>query len=440
MVNSFLTAVPDYNADATRDGLLAERISNMAHWPEFPGARRRQIIFKLMTSVALLSLSAACTPAAKKHLVQSQPPPPALSKLPLKQAGGEKNPLHTATAYWGKAYQANPNDPKAALNYARNLKAMGSTGKASSVLKHAYRAHPEHKGIASEYGRIILAKDQVRPAMKALKTARRSDGKTDWRVLSALGTAHAKLGKHAAAQKYYAAAIKKNPDAPTLKNNLALSYAMSGKPAKAETMLRRVMASGYDTPRVRQNLALVLGLQRKFNEAQQIASLDMSKEHANSNVRYLRAMVKERSFAQASPKAVSAPRAPETRVANLPEPKAISLVPPLPERRIANAKTQQKTKMIPAQGRQLTSKTLPLPWAKVTMQKKLSASPVIGQIKIEKAAMPMHKPLSQKKPADAPKQPIPAKRQQQVPASSWITTIAQIQPGKTSSLVYHSGD
>jgi len=438
MVNPFLTAVPEYNTDATRDGPLAARISNMAHWPEFTGAGRRQIIFKLMTGVALLSLSAACTPASKKHLVEMKPPPPALSKLPVKQAQGEKNPLRTATAYWGKAYQANPNDPKAALNYARNLKAMGSTAQASSVLEHAYKRHPEHKEIASEYGRIILAQGKVQPAMKALKTAQRSDGKTDWRVLSALGTAHARLGRHDAAQKYYTAALKKNPDAPALQNNLALSYAMSGKPARAETMLRRVMDKGYDTPRIRQNLALVLGLQRKFTEAQQVASLDMSKERATSNVRYLRSMVREGGIAEASPKALSTPRVQKTRVANLPKKKVVPLAPPLPERKVANVMAHSKSKSIPAQGRQPTSKTHPLPWAKAPAQKKLPSSPANRQARIEKASMPLRKPSSQKKPANAPKLPVPEKRQHQAPASSWITTVAQIQPEKTTALVYHN--
>jgi hypothetical protein len=36
--------------------------------------------------------------------------------------------LQKATEYWGKAYGKNPRDATAAINYAKNLKALGERG------------------------------------------------------------------------------------------------------------------------------------------------------------------------------------------------------------------------------------------------------------------------------------------------------------------------
>jgi hypothetical protein len=73
-------------------------------------------------------------------------------------------------------------------------------------------------------------------------------------------------------------------------NNLALSYALDGKANKSEDLLRKAVASGNDDKRVRQNLALVLGLQGKFEEARQVASVDLTAQEAQSNMAYLRNM------------------------------------------------------------------------------------------------------------------------------------------------------
>jgi Tfp pilus assembly protein PilF len=123
-----------------------------------------------------------------------------------------------------------------------------------------------------------------------LKTAE-AKGVRDWKTLSAQGTLHAKQGDHAQAQQYFLAALQEKPDAVSVINNLALSYALDGKAKKSEQLLRKAVASGHEDKRVRQNLALVLGLQGKFDEARQVAAVDMSADQARSSMTYLRNMV-----------------------------------------------------------------------------------------------------------------------------------------------------
>ncbi|HUV32564.1 MAG TPA: hypothetical protein VMW31_03250, partial [Devosiaceae bacterium] len=112
------------------------------------------------------------------------------------------------------------------------------------------------------------------------------------------------------AQQYFQAALEKKPDATSVINNLALSYALDGKAKESEALLRTAAKNGHDDKRLRQNLALVLGVQGKFDEARQVAAVDMTEQQAKSSMSYLRSrMVKPTEVASAG---ASAPRKAES--------------------------------------------------------------------------------------------------------------------------------
>lgn len=352
----------------------------MAKRPQSAPFSCRDLHWKLVTSVAIITVAAACSPLSGKRGAKARPQPPNIAQKPVKQALVPTNPLHRATAYWAGEYQKKPGDATAALSYARNLKAIGNKERARAILKHAHARHPNHTEIASEYGRLALEAGQVQHALRVLKRAEKPKGKTDWRVLSAQGTAHAKLGDHKAAQRYFIAALQKQPQSASLNNNLALSYAMSGSPDKAETLLRKTISAGHDTAKLRQNLALVLGLQRKFDEAQQVASVDLARDKAAQNMKYLRTMVRERAVAQALPLPARSPspsngqHAAPITTASLP-----AKAPPV----------AAKTTAPPGKPVQLTSKTRPLPWS----TSKSSESQRMAQLDLTSSV-----PLPQPKP------------------------------------------
>ena len=266
----------------------------------------RQLAWKLSASAAIVVMLSACNTSKtkKKHALRSVNTnfgQPAQAKF-----AEPKNPLHRATTYWAGQYQKNPKDPRAALAYARNLKALGSTKRALMVLSQAHRMNPSNTEIAGEYGRLVLAQGNMKLAQRLLKQATSARRGADWKVLSAQGAVHAKLGQHEKAQHYFLAALQQKPDAPSVLNNLALSYAMSGKADDAEKLLRRAVKDGRDTARMRQNLALVLGVQGKFDEARQLAEVDLSQEQVRKNENYMRDMVPERkAVSQAKPPAAT---------------------------------------------------------------------------------------------------------------------------------------
>ena len=245
---------------------------------------RHSFVLALLATTAAAALLGGCTrgPVFGNDAAGN---PPSAERL-----AGEPDPsAQGAIAQWAGAYSKNPHDPRMALGYSRALKAIGSKDQALEVLKTAYQTSPTGE-LAGELGRLALDMGRLDIAKATLQVAE-AQGVRDWKTLSAQGTLRAKQGHNAEAEQYYLAALQLQPDAVSVINNLALAFALDNKVDKAEDLLRNAVKNGHEDKRVRQNLALVLGLQGKYDEARQLASVDMSATDARSNVAYLRNML-----------------------------------------------------------------------------------------------------------------------------------------------------
>ena len=239
--------------------------------------------------------------------------------------------LAKATEYWRKQYAKNPADAAAALNYAKNLKAMGQKKEALAVLQQTHPQNSQNREHLSEYGRLALELGQVSTAKQLLE---RADDpiKPDWRVVSALGTVLAKEGRYKEAIANFERARALAPGKASVLNNLAMAHALDGEAAKAEALLRRAADGEGSDARVRQNLALVLGVQGKYGEAKKVAGIDLSEESAQGNIDYLRKMTRAEPRSGASeplqPAAMAAaqdagePRNPQRITRSAPRPDA----------------------------------------------------------------------------------------------------------------------
>lgn len=287
----------------------------MQHAPHSGAAYPRSFTILLLTSTAVATLTAGCSPSGRDRAVQSLSKPSNI-QAPTRQAAAQGNQLEAATSYWAGRFRKNPKDPEAAWSYAMNLKAMGKKKEAFDILEAAHNHHPHDPQITAALGRIAADLNRTDVAEKLLDRAVQTKMAGDWRTLSARGAVHAKKGEYAKAQQLFEAALEKKPNAPAILNNLALAYAMDGKADRAEPILRQAMASGYDDPRVRQNLALVLGLQGKFGEAKQVASVDLSGAEAGKNTEFLRNMVRDeiKTAAREQPPVVTKPGAAPSNV------------------------------------------------------------------------------------------------------------------------------
>lgn len=243
----------------------------------------------LLASLTLGACAQTSLDASNMLASNKAAPDPAEDEAALQaQARGE---LEKATEWWGHQFAENPRDLKAALSYARNLKAMGEKRRALAVLQQASIFHGDSRELAGEYGRLALDLDQVGIATRLLAAAD-DPIHPDWRIVSARGTVLAKQGKYGEAIPFYERALTLAHNQPSVLSNLALAHAMNGEPAKAEQMLRQAAAANPSELKIRQNLALVLGLQGKYDEAKLVASRDLSAEKAAENTDYLRRIVK----------------------------------------------------------------------------------------------------------------------------------------------------
>jgi Flp pilus assembly protein TadD len=260
---------------------------------------------RLLASVALLATLAAggCSTIATKGASPDVTGSIASSPTPHTEADWRRE-----MNVWGERYRAKPNDPDVAIHYAQALRAVGQRAQAAAVLEQSAIRNPKNRAVLGAYGRALADNGNYQQALDVLSRAHTQD-QPDWRILSVQGAVLDQLGRHTEAQQHYASALRLMPNEPSVLSNLGLSYALSKDLPQAEKTLRRAAAQRGAEPKVRQNLALVVGLQGRFEEAESIASGDLSPSEAAANVAYLRQMLAQqgdwKKRRQASPLAPS---------------------------------------------------------------------------------------------------------------------------------------
>ena len=254
------------------------------------GLLLRPARFATLASLSASLMLGACSASTDLLPSIAMKPTGASSKTETADATPQSD-LQKATAYWGEQYAKKPTELQPALNYAKDLKALGDKEKALEVLQQASLMHNDDRELASAYGRLALDFNQVGTADQLL-TAADDPMKPDWRVISARGTVMAKQGRYSDAIPFYERALSLAPNNASVLNNLAMAHAMMGDPKKAEEILRQAIAGSGVTPKVRENLALVLGLQGRYDESKAVASAVIDTDAATSNAAYLKQMVK----------------------------------------------------------------------------------------------------------------------------------------------------
>ena len=198
------------------------------------------------------------------------------------------------TSRAAEAWRKSPGDKQNGLAYARGLMLFDRPDEAVKIVEETARRNPDDLELAAYLGKIMIQSGRVQDGEKELRKAI-AGGESDWRVHSALGSALDQQGRYQEARQCYEKALKLEPDAVAVINNLGMSYALAGDLKTAETHLRRALAlpKGDDNARLRQNLAMVVGLQGRFDEAKAIAGRDLPPDKAEANVAYLKQMLSE---------------------------------------------------------------------------------------------------------------------------------------------------
>lgn len=200
--------------------------------------------------------------------------------------------LAAAANQIGAAYERNPKDRNAGLNYAGLLRMTGKNAQALAVMQQVAINHPADREVLAAYGKAQAAAGQLEQALATIARAQTPD-RPDWKLKSAEGAILDQLGRSGEARAAYRDALDIQPNEPSILSNLGMSYLLTKDPRTAETYLRNAAAQPGADSRVRQNLAMVVGLQGRFEEAEQIARQELSPQQAEANVAYLKGMLSQ---------------------------------------------------------------------------------------------------------------------------------------------------
>jgi Flp pilus assembly protein TadD len=204
------------------------------------------------------------------------------------------NELQGAAASLGQSYTRNPNDKAGAMKYAAVLQMNGDADQSLAVMRKLAITYPRDRDVLAAYGKALAANGQLEPALDAVRRAQTPEY-PDWKLVSAEGAILDQLGQKDDARQRYRKALELKPNEPTVLSNLGMSYLLDGDLRTAETYLRSAAGQPGADSRVRQNLALVVGLQGRCDEAEKIASQELSPDQAQANVAYLRTMLAQQN-------------------------------------------------------------------------------------------------------------------------------------------------
>ena len=202
--------------------------------------------------------------------------------------------LANTGASLGKSYAADPSDKSTAMRYAQVLQMNGRTDQSLAVVRKLAIAYPKDREVLAAYGKALASAGELEPALDAVRRAQTPEY-PDWKLVSAEAAILDQLGKSGEARKLYRRALDLKPNDPSILSNLGMSYVLEGDLRTAETYMRSASSQPNADSRVRQNLALVVGLQGRFEEAEKIASAELSPEQAKANVTYLRGMLAQQN-------------------------------------------------------------------------------------------------------------------------------------------------
>ena len=123
------------------------------------------------TSAALLALAlASCSTTGKDKMTTGSIPTASKS---LDTMNGSD--LAQATLTFGKAYDANPKDRDAGVNYANALRMSGRNDQALAVMQQVAINNPSDRGVLAAYGKAQAAAGQLDEALATIDRAQTPD-------------------------------------------------------------------------------------------------------------------------------------------------------------------------------------------------------------------------------------------------------------------------
>ena len=171
------------------------------------------------------------------------------------------------------------------MHYAQVLQMNGNTDQSLAVMRKLAIAYPKDRDVLAAYGKALAGVGQLEPALDAVRRAQTPEY-PDWKLLSAEAAILDQLGQSGEARADLSQGAGSEAERsvdPFQSRHVLCADRRSARPPKP-TCAPPSQQPGADS-RVRQNLALVVGLQGRFDEAEQIASQELSPDQAQGQRR-----------------------------------------------------------------------------------------------------------------------------------------------------------
>ena len=253
-----------------------------------PSSSMHRLAVGAAAALMALALAGCAGTQGKKELTTGSIPK--LSK-PVQSMNATE--LAAAAENIGQAYERDPKNREAGLNYANLLRMTGRNEQALAVMQQVAINHPTDREVLGAYGKAQAAAGQLEQALQTIGRAQTPD-RPDWKLKSAEGAVLDQLGRSSEARLRYREALDLQPNEPTILSNLGMSYLLTKDLKTAETYLKSAAGQPGAGSSVRQNLALAVGLQGRFQEAESIARQELTPDQAEANVAYLRSMLSQK--------------------------------------------------------------------------------------------------------------------------------------------------
>lgn len=254
---------------------------------ELPVTFRSQMICRLLLVVLLILFSNGCVKGSGK-LVENTKPLNKTNSLNLAlwelAAGAElANDYEKAASYYDRLYERDPEDKKALLGYARNLRYLGLSKESIKAIQAVLNKFNNDSDLKIELAKSQLSASLINDAHVTLKEVAQIKPER-WEVHSTLGIIHDRFENYHDAQKAYNRALELSPNNVDVKNNYALSLAQNGEIYKAIDILEDVIKRDSPSVQTRQNLAMLYGLSGQLKKARRIAQRDLPANLVEENI------------------------------------------------------------------------------------------------------------------------------------------------------------
>jgi len=167
-----------------------------------------------------------------------------------------------SVSYLERVYKKNPDDVKAATDYARGLRNADKLDRAGVILEPFAKKKDAPSFVTSEYAAIHLAEGDYEAAEKYAQKAVISD-ENNYRAYHRLGIALDAQGMHKEGERAYRKGLELwQGDPTTIMNNLALNLASQGYLGESIEILHKAQSVAPGRVEIERNLRIVTALQQ----------------------------------------------------------------------------------------------------------------------------------------------------------------------------------